>query len=433
MSGNKFELNKDGALLFIIIGIHVVCWFAMKPILPQSDPLVYFVNAKRILTHEYFFSHSVQSHRYGVFIPQAVLMWLFGEGPYVINLWPLICSISTIAITYIFLQKFLDRDIAVVAGLLLCVNLIQIIYSSVVFPDMIVSLFVLCCIYFMYKGRIEKDAWLKNSILFILCFAFGFSAKESIAVILPFTVFIFWKDQRENNFFNFQKSVSMLLILFAAFILTVSKIVTGDFLFFYRSYSHYTLFVPFEGCADFLKHVSYLPLFWFNSQPGYIFLFIFSVPAFIDGIKRKDKFMTPESFISLYTVVLLISLWCGSISILNFGYIPLVDRRWMTLIAPLSFLSAITIHGIIQNTISRKAVYFLTGAFILLAILNSIEFTIIRGAMFFAFAGMLMLQEMTGRKIANRNWIRVGILLLPFFILAIRFLRNNSNYVVPVN
>lgn len=433
MNENIFHLKKDGALLFLIVFIHVVCWFAMKPVFPHGDPLVYFVNAKRILEHEYFLSQSVQSHRYGVFIPQSVLIWLFGESPYIINLWTLICSIFTILLAYFFTLKFINRIVAAIAGLLLSVNLIQVIYSSTVFPDIVVSLFALCCIYFIYKGRQEKPFWLKNSFLFILSFAFGFSAKESIILVLPFMAFIFWIDWKRNNFFNFQKSISVLLILFTAFIFVSSKILTGDFLFFYKSYSNYTVFMPLINLGDLLKHISYQPLLWFNSQLGYIFLLVFSMPAIINGITKKDKFQSLESFISLYGLILFLSLWGGSISILNFGYIPLVDRRWMLLIAPLCILSAITIHGIIQNAISRKAAYFLIGVFILLGIFNAIEFTIIRGALFFAFAVMLMLQEMAGRKIVNSKWIRVGIMLLPFFILAIQFLRTNSNYVVPVN
>src|SRR5258706_7156482 len=127
MNENKFLFKKDGNLLFLIISIHVVCWFVMKPIFPQGDPLVYFINAKRILTHEYYFSTSVQSHRYGVFIPQAVLIKLFGESPYIINLWTLLCSLSSLSLIYFFVIKYINRSVAFIAGLLLSVNLIQII------------------------------------------------------------------------------------------------------------------------------------------------------------------------------------------------------------------------------------------------------------------------------------------------------------------
>ncbi|HKR06737.1 MAG TPA: glycosyltransferase family 39 protein [Bacteroidia bacterium] len=433
MDENKFLFKKDGTLLFLIISIHVACWFILKPIFPQGDPLVYFVNAKRILDHEYFFSYSVQSHRYGVFIPQTVFIGLFGESPYIINLWMLVCSLLMLSLMYFFALKYINRMVAVIAGLLLAVNLIQIIYSSVVFPDIIVSFFALCCVYFIYIGRQDENKWLKNSLFFILSFAFGFSAKESIVVIIPFIGFILWKDWRRNNFPAFQKSICVLLVLFILFVFAVSKTLTDDFMFFYNSYGHYTVFVPFTGVEDFLKHISYKPLLWFNSQLGYIFLFIFSIPAFADGIVKKDKFTSLESFISLYVIILLLSLWCGSISIFNFGYIPMVDRRWMTLIAPLCILSAITIHKIIQNTASQKNLYLLIAAFLLFGIINWIEFTIIRGALFFGFAVMLALQEMAKKKIENNYLIRAGLLLLPFFILAIQFLRTNSNYIVPAN
>jgi 4-amino-4-deoxy-L-arabinose transferase-like glycosyltransferase len=410
-----------------------MCWFAIKPIFPKSDPLVYFTFAKRILNHEYVFSHSVQSHRYGVFIPQAIFINLFGENPYVINLWTLLCSITTIFILYCFLLKYINRIIAVISGVLLSVNLIQIIYSSVVFPDIIVSLFALCCVYFIYRGRQEQQSWLKNSLFFIMCFAFGFTAKESIGLVLPFVAFIFWKDWRKNNFLDFQKSSIMFLILFLLSVFVISKIITDDFIFFYKSYSYYTLYLPIHNFTDFLKQISYEQIIWFNSQLGYIFIFIFSIPAFINGIIKKDRFSSPESFISLYLIILFLSLWCGSISVFHLGYIPLVDRRWMTLIAPLCILSAISIHKIILNSSSRRSLYFLVSAFFVIGVLNSVEVSIIRGALFFVFAATLFAQDIIGKKIKDNYRIRTALILLPFFILAIQFLKTNSNYVVSPN
>jgi 4-amino-4-deoxy-L-arabinose transferase-like glycosyltransferase len=433
MNENTFFLRKDGTLLFLIILIHIACWFAMKPVFPKGDPLVYFINAKRILAHEYVFSHSVQSHRYGIFIPQVIFIRLFGESPYIINLWTLICSLSTISLTYFFLLKFINRIVAAIGGLLLSVNILQIIYSSIVFPDNIVSFFALCSIYFICLGRREQQHWLRNSLLFITSFALGFATKESIVVILPFIAFIFWKDKKEKNFSGFQKSVSMLLIVFAIFLAVVSKILTSDFMFFYKSYSYYTVFAPLGNFTELLNQISFKLLFWFNSQLGYIFLLLFSIPAFINGIIKKDKFNSLESFISLYAIILLLSLWCGSISISNFGFIPLVDRRWMTLVVPLCILSATTIHGIIQNRFSRRSLYFLIVVFLLMGVFNSMEFTMIRGALFFAFAWMLVLQDIVRKKIKKGVWIRAGLILLPFFILTIQFLRTNSNYVVPLN
>src|SRR4051812_10743432 len=152
MNENKLLLKKDGTFLFFIISIHIICWIAMKPIFPEGDPLVYFVNAKRILNREYFFSYSVQSHRYGVFIPEAIFIRLFGESPYVINLWTLLCSLATLSLVYFFVSKYMNRTVALIAGLLLSVNIIQIIYSSTVFPDMIASVFAIITIYFLYKG-----------------------------------------------------------------------------------------------------------------------------------------------------------------------------------------------------------------------------------------------------------------------------------------
>ncbi|MEP7167792.1 MAG: glycosyltransferase family 39 protein [Bacteroidota bacterium] len=434
MDENKLQLRKDGTLLFLIISIHIICWFAMKPIFPQSDPLVYFINAKRILNHEYFFSYSIQGHRFGVFVPQAFFMWLFGESPYIINLWVLICSILTIVLVYFFVQKNISTNVAFTAGLLLSVNLIQIIYSVVVFPDNIASFFILICACFIYRGRRDAQGWLKNSLGFILGFALAFTAKESIILIIPFTIFIFWNDWRKKQSLTFQKSTGLLLIAFVFFIFTASKILTGDFIFFYRSFGMYQDFVPFPHITAFIKRFTYEPLLWLNSQVGYIFLVIFCIPSFISGIRKKDNFISTESYVALYFAFLLMELWWGNIS-LNFqlGALTITDRRWMMIIAPLCILSALTIQNILCDQDAKKSLFFLIIAFALLAIFNTIEYSFVRGCLFFAFASMLILQEFLRKKIKDNYWIRIGIILLPFFILAIQFLRTNSNYVVPVN
>lgn len=428
---NKFYLKKDFFFLSAIVFVHVVCWLAMKPIFPQGDPLVYFINAKRILNQEYFFSYSVQSHRYGVFVPQAILIKLFGENPYAINLWTLLCSTSTISLLYFFLLKFLNRTTAIIAGLLLSVNLIQVIYSSTVFPDMIVSFFGLCCIYFVYKGREEQYLWRKNSALFILSFAFGFSAKESIIVTLPFIAFIFWKDWKEKQFFYFQRSVIVFLILFSVFVFSISKSLTGSFLFFYDSYSHYEVFLPLQNFSELLKNVFIEMPQWLNAQLGYIFPLLFSIPACIDGLKRKDKIISLQRFLSYYVIILFLTLCCGSISIFHFGYIPMVDRRWMMLIAPLCILSAISIYKIVQGSFEKHTFYFLIISLALLSILNFIEYSLQRGVLFFVFALMLFIERILKEKFKTKEGFRVILVMLPFIILACYFILKNSNYVVP--
>src|SRR5437762_3153996 len=134
MTENKFMLNKDGWIIAAILFIHIICWFALKPVPPHSDDLCYVLDAKKILNNEFVITESPKDHRYGVIIPALVLTKLFGDSPYIVSLWSLLCSLSTIFILYLFLLKNSGRQTALFASLLLSINLIQIIYTTVLFP-----------------------------------------------------------------------------------------------------------------------------------------------------------------------------------------------------------------------------------------------------------------------------------------------------------
>jgi hypothetical protein len=78
-------------LLSILLIIHIGFWIIRKPPVPGSDDLVYFLNAKSLIAGEYYLHESPKNHRLAVFAPVALLITLFGESPWIVSLWTLIC------------------------------------------------------------------------------------------------------------------------------------------------------------------------------------------------------------------------------------------------------------------------------------------------------------------------------------------------------
>lgn len=429
MNSDQLHIKKDGCMLLSLFAVHIACWIVMNPVFPEGDPLCYFLNAKKILTDQYILTNSVQDHRFGVFVPQAFFINLFGESPYIISLWPLLCSLLTILLVYFFLLSAISRRSAIIASLLLSVNMVQVIYSATVFPDIIVSFFSFGCAYFAFRGLQDDSRGIKNSFLFILFFALGFVSKESIVLLIPFVCVCALIHFKQGNRSPFLRNTLLLLGLFGITIFFISKILTGSYFFFLDSFDNYDLFIPLSGFYGLLKRVSYEPLVFLNAQLGYIFLLLFSIPVVLASIRRKHSYISAEGFIALYTIVLLAELWWGSFSVSHYGYVPITDRRWMMLIAPFCILSAIAIQKIAENNMSKNNIFYLLFLLITLGIFNSWAFSVQRGALFLLFAIALWLVHIMNRHSRFSYAMKTGVMVVPFLILILYFLLNNSNYV----
>jgi hypothetical protein len=155
---------------------------------------------------------------------------------------------------------------------------------------------------------------------------------------------------------------------------------------------------------------------WMNEELGYMFLILFSIPAFISLIKFKDNF---QSYISLYSLMLLIE-FIILYHTEKYGAVFLQDRIWMIIIAPLSIVSALTIVEA-----NRRTLMILFTIFLLFGILNIPLVKLNREILYLSLPliiGALMLFNTGNIK------LRASLLLFPLIILFINFIYGNSNY-----
>jgi|ERR1017187_103383 hypothetical protein len=403
--------------LLIILLIHIAGYLILKPVYPHSDDYCYAANAHNFLHHHFHLTYNKFQNRFGVYLPTAFVFILFGITPYTICLWPLIASCLTITIVFLLVNKISGIQIATVASTLIAINVLQITYSIALFPDLIVSFYAILAILFLYKGR-ENDSKYFYAIALPIVLLIGMFTKETILLLIPFFIITLTIDLVRKEHLSFWKSTLPYFALSIISFFVFYWILTGDPFHRIKSMIDFkdNYLMPPE---DAMKLRSTFPtniFVWMNEELGYMFLILFSIPAFISLIKFKDNF---QSYISLYSLMLLIE-FIILYHTEKYGAVFLQDRIWMIIIAPLSIVSALTIVEA-----NRRTLMILFTIFLLFGILNIPLVKLNREILYLSLPliiGALMLFNTGNIK------LRASLLLFPLIILFINFIYGNSNY-----
>jgi 4-amino-4-deoxy-L-arabinose transferase-like glycosyltransferase len=409
-------------LLFALIALHIGFWIIRKPPQPSSDDLVYLNNAKAILSGDYILTESPKNHRLIVFAPVAALISVFGESPWVVSFWPLLCSCITLAVLYFFLLKYSSLLHAFASSLLLATNTQQVDYSASLFPDVIVAMFSLLLLWRVYEGRLKEAGTLQNAGATALFFYLGFLTKEIIIFVLPFLLFLFIKDIKARTNQKFWKQFIAFMVLCGIALIATYYILTGDFNFIYHSIeTRHNEFYSLQSLSEVVERLTYGPALMFASHVGYIVLLLFVLVDF----RKRDNTNSSLKFISNYFWILLALYWLLPISLQHFTPIHLDPRMWMLLLPPLYVFAGFNAAQIIQGNIqlAKKMVILFLAAAVLALIFVSAQ----RAIMFMTFALSCIAVVLLSKKNLAQVW-QMLILLLPAVLLALRFTTANSNF-----
>lgn len=413
--------------MVFILAVHIVCWLLLKPPVPHSDDLCYIQEGEKIIHNTYDVNESPKNHRFVVILPALILTQVFGSNPHIISLWPLLCSLATIAVLYFYVLR-INKEAAIIFSILLSLNIIQIIYSTVLFPDIICAFFVSVFLIFLYKGRVENIHVMRNAIGAVMAFGVGFFSKEIILLALPFCFLMSVHDCVQKKRLLFWRIFYCSFFVFVCLILCLSFALTGDALFFYKSVeqNHNLVFAPALDNINLLKRLTIEPAAWLFNQYGYILLFLFAVPSIVFSRHIEPAQQQFYFFWRLYFFLLLITYWFGTTSLSHFAPILLLDRMWMLLLLPLCILSAKTISGIINERNSNTIPLFLISLFIASGLYSLCFETFTKTTLFFSFALAVFVSHKT---VSNRklNRLQPLLILLPYVVLAFYFIFRNSN------
>lgn len=402
--------------LAAVLIIHVLLWLLLKPPVPHSDDLVYVEEGFRMASPDYTISESPKSHRFLVIIPVAVFVKLFGYSPFIVSLWPLLCSLMTIAGVYLLFRK--NLSVALPASLIISCNIIQVIYSTVAFPDAVVSLFAFMAIALMHF-RHQINSWV--AFVTVAIILAGFFAKQIMLLIIPFIVFASREDisRKRNRLYWKRFYVASLLAVIT--VLLVSKGLTGQWFFLIQSVEvyHNDVFVSLTA-QELLYRLTAEPMVFLFSQAGYWPLLLMAWPAFFlkEGTLSSWK---------KYAAILFVLLWFGTTSFNRWAPLPLIDRMWMMMIVPLSIMAAYSMNAFLQKKLSPKIRVMFYGMFIVSAFVAFPVFQLTRSLMLLMFAVGFFIAE---KRETNKSGKDISMIaaMLPSVILVIWFVLKNSNW-----
>ncbi len=403
--------------LFLILLLHVLGWIILKPVVPHADDFCYADYARSFFHEHFHITYNKFQNRFGVYIPVAILIQLFGDTPHVISLWPLLASCITIILVFIGVNKISGLLMASVSSFLIAVNVLQITYSIALFPDLIVSMYAIVTVLILYRGRMANNNLL-HAIALPIVFLAGMFTKETMLLMMPFLMVVLVMDLIKKEHLVFWKRTMTYVITATIIFFGFYWVVTGDA--FHRIKSMIDFRDNYLMTAEDEKNLrATFPnniFVWLNGELGYVFILLFSLPAFFFLMKDRKSF---QFYVCLYSLLLLVE-YLFLFHTKKYGAIFLQDRIWMLLIAPLSIVGANTIvNG------NRKVLIFLLVLFMAYTTINFPVVGVMRELFYLSFVvGLCVVLLFIQIKPA----VRVAILLLPFLILFLNFVIGNSNY-----
>lgn len=147
-----------------------------------SDDVTYAMKAMDIAAGNWDLSGYVGSQRYGLHLPMAVFMSLFGYGEFAANTFQLASSLVEIAVLWWIAYRFFGRRVAMYSGLILAVLPLHVNIAGRIFADPPMNLFItvaFAC--FIVGEHSRRTSWYVATGIFL---GLVFWTKSSVAVLI---------------------------------------------------------------------------------------------------------------------------------------------------------------------------------------------------------------------------------------------------------
>ena len=409
---------KDYYLLFGIIILHFTFWFFIEPGNHKSDDAIYIHYAEQIMNGTFKFSFNQFANRFTIFVPVALMFKVFGITTYSPVFWTLIASIITIISVYFFTKKNINQYTAMIAGLLIACNIMQITYSAALFPDLILAMFILLTLIGLYN----RSQVFPPALLVSFCLIAGLMTKELVIILIPFMILLAIFDISNSQNISFWFMLILLFFTLGIIYFGIYKIGTGDFFYIVKALKYiYSEQLKYDyngplGIKNGLKQNAFMLL---NNNIGYIFIFLMAIPSLFQSLLNYRRYFSNfQFFISVYLVVLFSEYLFLSSSHNPTRELFYVERTWVLIIVPLSILAADSIK-MIGNKNGRLVLIYFFISFICDGIFNYLEVSVIRSFLFFIFASISCIHYFILIKKHNSlssyfKWH----LVIPFIIIA---------------
>jgi 4-amino-4-deoxy-L-arabinose transferase-like glycosyltransferase len=147
-----------------------------------SDDVVYTKMAIAIMHGDWSAPPYVGALRYGVNLPVAALMSIFGTTEFVANLWSLLCGIGEVAIVYVLANRMWGERAAVLSALVLALVPLHINLSGRLLADAPLAFFLTLSMALFYFA--EQRSSVRLYLAAGLALGAVYWIKESVAVLV---------------------------------------------------------------------------------------------------------------------------------------------------------------------------------------------------------------------------------------------------------
>jgi 4-amino-4-deoxy-L-arabinose transferase-like glycosyltransferase len=135
---DKYAFAKLIAVLIVAVLVRIVFFSGAS----GSDDVVYVSKGLDLLQGNWTVSNYVGAQRYGVHIPMAVFMYVFGTTTFTSNLWPLVASIGEIVLMWWFAMRMYGSRIAWLCALIIATLPLHVNFAGRLLADAPLALFI---------------------------------------------------------------------------------------------------------------------------------------------------------------------------------------------------------------------------------------------------------------------------------------------------
>ena len=331
--------------------VHVVLWYGLNGNFDHDyDAQQYGRIAFEISKGEYYLATHPFSQRFMVTVPTAALFRLFGVNWVTATLWPLVTSLLTIAIVHLTVRNTAGRRAALMAALLLSINLIQVRFASRLLPDVVVSSFMILAAALIQYGRQQRHE-LKVGFAAAVALLAALMAKATVVWAGPFFAGLLLFDLLRGRHRRMWAGFVIGVALSAAVFFGSYQLLTGDPL--YRLAGIETIHNSRAGffaggLGQYFERLTYGPLVYLLGRPGFGLLLLLALPAVVTAARAPRSESSCARYWAGYGLTVMAAFWLGTTSTRIYTPLYLADRFLMPFLAPLAILGGLTITRVLD-------------------------------------------------------------------------------------
>jgi 4-amino-4-deoxy-L-arabinose transferase-like glycosyltransferase len=143
----------------VIVVMYIVLRVAFYQGIVPSDPVGYLQYAKQIAEGEFQLELHHYNTRFGITLPIAFLFMVFGINEATTVMWPFVCSVVTLYLTFRIGTALVGTVAALLACTFLTVLPLDIGLAMQVLPEPIMTAMLCICVWCFYRGIYETNVF----------------------------------------------------------------------------------------------------------------------------------------------------------------------------------------------------------------------------------------------------------------------------------